>query len=388
MFLFWMRFEAGDLYPPYSSLRSDPLGARVLFDSLESIDGRVERNFRPLDQMAWKAGRTFVVCGLSEQENFFQADIKPHVLDRLSREGGRLLISFKPSASRAKHPANAGPMPPQGEVGALEAPAGEAAASGEDPSDAPVCPAESMWVTELGLNLQTAPFDPAADQMAVRVSPVSDPLPEQLPWRGSLYFEIKDPAWQTIYTWQGHPVIAVRTWGSGSVVMIGDSYLFSNEALRRDRQPELLAWLLRSPEGVIIDEFHHGLADRPGIAGLMRKYRLHGLAAGVMVLIVLFIWRRAAVFAPQPANASAQEGGADRPVEGWVGLMRQHIGSHDLLRVCYQAWHSSEAAVREPQTRLAEAGKLIEASAADPQSYPPLIVYRQICQIFKKGNRS
>src|SRR5438876_10067245 len=33
--LFQLRFETGDVYPEYSSLRSDPLGARVSYPSLE-----------------------------------------------------------------------------------------------------------------------------------------------------------------------------------------------------------------------------------------------------------------------------------------------------------------------------------------------------------------
>ena len=37
--LFEFRFEAGDVYPPYSSLRSDPLGAMALYESLEKIPG-------------------------------------------------------------------------------------------------------------------------------------------------------------------------------------------------------------------------------------------------------------------------------------------------------------------------------------------------------------
>src|SRR2546427_9645317 len=40
--LFQLRFEAGDVYPPYSSLRADPLGTKALFESLE-IDRKSTR---------------------------------------------------------------------------------------------------------------------------------------------------------------------------------------------------------------------------------------------------------------------------------------------------------------------------------------------------------
>ena len=35
--LFLLRFKAGDVYPAYSSLRSDPLGTQVLFESLNLV---------------------------------------------------------------------------------------------------------------------------------------------------------------------------------------------------------------------------------------------------------------------------------------------------------------------------------------------------------------
>ena len=43
--LFQLRFETGDVYPEYSSLRSDPLGARVFYQSLEQVGNmEVSRN--------------------------------------------------------------------------------------------------------------------------------------------------------------------------------------------------------------------------------------------------------------------------------------------------------------------------------------------------------
>src|SRR5258708_31901553 len=50
--LYELRFVAGDIYPAYSSLRSDPLGAEALFDSTAQLPGySVHRNFQELDQL-------------------------------------------------------------------------------------------------------------------------------------------------------------------------------------------------------------------------------------------------------------------------------------------------------------------------------------------------
>ena len=37
--LFKLRFEVGDIYPAYSSLRSDPLGVMAFYESLGNLKG-------------------------------------------------------------------------------------------------------------------------------------------------------------------------------------------------------------------------------------------------------------------------------------------------------------------------------------------------------------
>src|SRR5436190_23553842 len=41
--LFQLRFETGDVYPPYSSLRADPLGTMALCESLQRVPGLTVR---------------------------------------------------------------------------------------------------------------------------------------------------------------------------------------------------------------------------------------------------------------------------------------------------------------------------------------------------------
>ena len=51
--LFELRFSSGDVFPAYSTLRKDPLGAAVFHDALASLPGlTVERNVRPLASLA------------------------------------------------------------------------------------------------------------------------------------------------------------------------------------------------------------------------------------------------------------------------------------------------------------------------------------------------
>ena len=50
--LFALRYQAGEVYPPYSTLRADPLGAKAIHDALRELPGvEVRRNFLPLKKL-------------------------------------------------------------------------------------------------------------------------------------------------------------------------------------------------------------------------------------------------------------------------------------------------------------------------------------------------
>ncbi|MGD8724287.1 MAG: hypothetical protein PVG00_10175, partial [Desulfobacterales bacterium] len=62
--LFLLRFEAGDVYPAYSTLRSDPLGSRAFYRGLENLrNTSVQRNYRQLDHLEFKEATTFFHIG-------------------------------------------------------------------------------------------------------------------------------------------------------------------------------------------------------------------------------------------------------------------------------------------------------------------------------------
>ncbi|KJS32055.1 MAG: hypothetical protein VR64_07985 [Desulfatitalea sp. BRH_c12] len=395
--LLWLRFQAGDLYPPYSSLRGDPLGTQVLFESLDNM-GVAERNFRPLNHVVVGAERTLVVCGLDSRDRFLENESWRGMLAQLSEKGGRLVLSFQPAGVEGR----------QDEKGAAGA-RGDAGPSAEEPNSA--CPDPAVkddapqdlsipwragpeWtgvLAYLGLALQTAGAEDF-DDFAVQPipGPGSDLLPDAIPWRAPLSFDLTDPAWQVRYVWHDRPVVVSRSWGRGSVVMVADSYLFSNEALRGDRVPEFLSWVIQAPATVIFEEYHHGLVKQPGIAGLLRKYRLQGVAAVLLVVIVLLIWRQAAVLVPRSAQLDehAREFLSGREsVDGWIGLMQRHIDPRKLLDTCHETWRNSPASARIPEARVAEVERLVAEGRTDPRRHASVAVYKRISELLKQGKQ-
>ena len=383
--LFLLRFEAGDVYPAYSCLRTDPLGTRVLFESLNRLEqNSARRNFHPPDQITLTPQTTLLMCGLNSTGVFLESEKVRVLMDQVAVTGARLVLTF--STRLPKRDAE-----PEDEQ---EGQDGNGFQSPDEPGEAPAVENDAetsdewLGAASLGFDFMQARPKELQDT-AFSSDPRREGLPAAIAWRTNLFFDLQDEAWQILYTWQDEPVVVQRPWGRGTVAMAADSYLFSNEALRSHRCADLLAWLVVPGHTVIFDEFHHGLAHRPGIASLARKYRLQGVFAALMVVVLLFIWRQAAVFVP-PARAEGQSPGpapGRNTGQGLVDLTRRHIQTRELLSVCFDTWNL-HGAQGTPAALVAQVRALVQQAPDHPKKNDPVKVYRQICELLKQGKRT
>jgi hypothetical protein len=394
--LFLLRFEAGDVYPAYSSLRTDPLGTQALYESLRRISAdAVDRNFRPLRQVKMDPNTTLMIIGVREPHFFWGFQKYDTLLENLAQEGGRLVLTFspakasQPSADKADEvqddtPDETGSPEPKSEGEQAEADTKEEEGCDED---------DEMF--DSGLDTLGFWFNtPTGEQWeghADRFARGPEILPPSIPWRAPLSFRLRDNSWETLYTWQGEPVVVQRPWGKGTVVMAADSYLLSNEALRNHRYTGVLTWLVRPGNLIIFDESLKGLMKQPGMAGLARQYRLHGVFAAVLAVVGLFIWRQSAVFITpvrSPRGAGQEQPAAGRDTsQGLVHLARQHIDVKSLMTVCFRAW-KGQAAQSVSGQRISEVEAMVAQATADPRNEMQVKTYIEICELLKQGKRS
>ncbi len=96
-----MRFSSGEIYPHYSTQRSDPLGARALFDSFDRIDSfTVSRNITPLSRKNSFGDETALfLLGVprSSIRSIRVRDDSPF-LHAVEKEGARLILTIDPGA--------------------------------------------------------------------------------------------------------------------------------------------------------------------------------------------------------------------------------------------------------------------------------------------------
>lgn len=354
-----LRFRAGDVYPPLSSLRGDPLGLKVLHDSLKELDGiEVLRNYRPLSRLQANGSHgpfTLIYSGAKLEESSRHWDD----LRRLAIAGNRVAVIFAPAES-APTPT---PTPSPKKEEENDSKAKDAAFQNKDVAvgnkaevkrrkprkaepaetpDEPKLETTQEALEHFGVHLH---FEKDWDQIVLTARGTGDAEPA-LSWHSVAWFETTNPHQNVLYTCAKKPVVIECPLGKGSFVLASDSFFVTNEALRNERAPRLLAMLIGSNKKIVFDEYHHGVTETSGVAMLIRKYRLESVFGVLALLACLFIWKSASPLLPRaPVGQTSQQDtivGRDA-TQGFVNLLRRSIPRSQLIATCVDEWNKAFA---------------------------------------------
>jgi hypothetical protein len=392
--LFQLRFEAGDVYPAYSSLRADPLGTMALYESLQKMPGvSVRRDFSASDSLPEEPNTVYLhLAGRPYELEWVSKDLYAEIQGFLGR-GGRLVMTMFPQTA----PGWAEDEASDKDTNTVKS------AKSKDGKSAPEKSPRKMRkergkvfgvsltkIWNIHTDFRKLEQEGGAYQPASVFREGDLPLPPDLEWHSGLVFTNLDKAWKVIYSRGTNAVVVERQFGKGSVVMATDSYFASNEALAGERHADLLAWLVGAPRNVVFDEAHLGIVETSGVAMLMRKYRLHGLIGGLVLLAGLFIWKNATSLVP-PREAAAEDHSVVAGKEsaaGFVNLLRRSIAPRDLLATCFAEWKKSVAQEgRVARSRAQEAEAIYSAEAAlPPKDRNAIAAYRRISGALGKQN--
>jgi hypothetical protein len=302
-----LRFAAGDVYPRCSSLRSDPVGVRALYESLARLPGVwVERSFTPIERRR-DVDATVFYLGVELQDLTAEKSELRQMLERTAARGNTVVVSLAPFS---RHPDDKSALA----IKAWDLPIEQAAS--ED-GDGPLS------------------FGPAKN-------------------------------WNAIHSERQKPVVVERTFGRGAVALAASAYPFLNQALAENRQTALLVQLVSARTRMIFDEAHFGVVDQGSLAALARRYRLGGLVAGLLLLAGLAIWKQSAGFPPAAQTGAASDGpvaGRDS-LSGFASLLRRNVAPRKLMELGWSEWKRTHG--RELKPDDAAAVEAILATEADP----------------------
>lgn len=359
-----MRFEQGDAFPPYSSFRADPQGTKALYESLQGLPNiTVSRNFKSWQRLTRTQDTTVLLLGLRHTAVEYIGGREDHSLLDYIAAGNRLIVATV---------ADSGSM-----------------VDDEREEDIDAIDEEEVWRShELEVD-----FDSSSTLGTEALAYTHLGLPNTIPWRASRRLVDYDDTWNIIYQVDDSPVIMERRYGRGSVVLLTDSYLFSNEALLKERQPELIAWLLHNPSHIMFNESHLGVVEPQGIATLIREYQLSWFALSLGFVALLLIWKSSQSLIPPKAaySAPAATRQAQRNLQsGYRNLLVRCIPYQELLSTCVHEWRMSHTEKQRAHPDMQKTIQAIEQTLQEPltkaeRKNQAVILYRKIQAILKRN---
>jgi hypothetical protein len=391
--LFKLRFEGGDVYPEYSSLRADPLGTMALYEALDRMPGiTVERDFSADNRLPEGKGATYLHLGARTTSWQWISDKEFQIIESFVTRGGRLAITFFPERTQPRRRSMSSeqnqPRQKDKDVKA-ERMTRETNKKGRKKGAPPKMTEHDFLKEKWGLEFGFIPLEPGTNHYdSTSVEKQSDLAgPDSLEWHSGTILKTISTNWHTVYARGTNPVIVERSLGAGSVVMATDSYFLSNEALRKDPHAELLSWWVGPSRQVVFDEAHFGIVEQEGVSTLLKKYHLYGLVGALCLLTGLFVWKNSLSFVPLPAMHQSMPFVSGRDSSsGFVNLLRRNVPARELLRVCFAEWKKSRAVGPGLMAaRQAQIDALIEAESKRPlRERDPVATYQEICRTIKK----
>ena len=351
--MFRVRAEVNGVYPEYSSLRADPKGYRILFETLSRLESiRVERFERPLTELASGTGKTLVLAGIAPSGLSTE---QTKLLDDWITKGGTLLVAFSSLGAFSSQPAERN--------------------RGETPAD-PGQPENKTLRDEVG-KFESWGIRIIWSRQSL-VSPLQSNLfADQSSWAGHLYIQPTKGDWEVLGKARDLPVVLQRRFGAGKLVMLADSYPLSNIALAAHRNAELVSWLFPQHSTVIFDETHFGIVEHPGIIGLARQYGLDGAFVAILGLAGLYLW--ASRYSLRPIQRVRREfEPAVRGISGnevFTNLLRRTLPAKDLCATCLQIWKQKGQTNPIKQARLENLLSSLPAATSQVERYNQIVKF-------------
>jgi hypothetical protein len=338
LFLGWQtlrwRLETGNAFPEYSTYRADPKGLKAFYESLLTTDlVHVSRRMQSSKILPSGENQVLVLAGIrADQPTVSEEDSQ--LFDHWLATGGRLVFALRPEKNQ----------PAQNQAAPLE---------NQDETNRPPIATWRNLFRRWGV--ETVPL------RGMHSTTTDSTLFGKFSrWLGRDSFARLTSGWKMIAVQDGKNVIVERAFAHGSLVLLADSYPLSNEALATNRNTGFLLWLMDNRSGVLFDETHLGLSERPGIMTLAQRYGLQGTVISVVAVLLLFIWKCQYTLVPRariaPDGLTVSGSSSD---QAFLNLIRRNVSQKELIGICIRTW------LKTARPTPAQLGRL-EEFRADP----------------------
>ena len=121
---------------------------------------------------------------------------------------------------------------------------------------------------------------------------------------------------------------------------------------------------------------------------LMRRYRIHGVFIGLLIVVLLWAWRSGSALAPGSEEldrgldgAGSQVSGANREA-GLTRLLKRSIPPSQLFSECLGIWKSSTRSIPPEQEQKKE--QILQSHLQNPKEYSAVRAYREMVALLRR----
>lgn len=392
-YVFEGSFERGEMYPEHSTMRADPRGTMILYETLEQMDGvqsiRWHERISKWQQedLSHPQDTTLIML------DAYPGDLYEPALENFVIRGGRLIVSPPFSYSRENWREESVDEEEENEE--------------EEPAEIEDTDEEILAVDEIiapegsDILYHNERLSVDDDQMLFsnlatknHSSSLSNTAPTTLIWEADVYLSEDYDAteaspWETLYSVDQMPVIVGRQFGKGKVIVLANGLPLTNESMFAAADYNFLKWLLDNRKTVVFDEYHFGIVKPRGIAMLIREYNLELTLLALFLSFVLFIWHGAT---PLMSSVDIKlRSGPNRQtvISGYRDLLRRYVDGKNILLVCLDEWKAVFMARQSDQKRFAKQFTEAENIALREMSKPKKernykTAYREITNILNQ----
>ena len=341
--LYSMRYRGSDIYPAYSSFRTDRMGVKLLYESLDNIsEYSVKRNFRPLYEIPQKDIRKTTLFVTGSLPHLFSFDENFKELNDFVLSGGRAIVSFTPLEDSC----------PDTKCSQCGKTIDKNKKKNNDKKKEAKDKASLQEKSRKDFGAKLCSINRAMKLPTEAKATESFYLPSIQVYSKNYFKLNKDKAqWKVLFTLRGKPVIIELKYpGGGSLVLCADSYFFSNQYLAENSSAKLLLHLIGSRNNIVFDETHLGAIKSLNIVYLAKKYNLYPFIIATVITLLFFIWRSMSRPANVPKNTiitnETKDSINDFSDSSLVNMLKSNYSIRELMQACWEEFESGTSVKR------------------------------------------
>jgi hypothetical protein len=375
-----------------SSLRQDPYGTSLPFDSYARAGYRVERSQDEMSLADEDATRVtaFFIGGYNygdvetRDEKLVMGGKLHAMLDEFLERGGRvILIQHDPVVNVASISGSSESSPEPGD---------------RQDSRGPNRQKETSWGVETEFSTGGEEASPAWAMPSSRAMPSGS---ERMYLTGGNRWLKTDANWTALYSGPVESMngaqndarseakyiyMAERRVGKGELIAASQESFLLNEAIKTHPNPVLLDFLAGGRRVIWVDETLHGLYQQQGALWLVERYRLQPALLLFWATLLALLWSMSGDLVRHPARDWGAEIVRNGEAAGVAGqrLLERSIASEQVAGECWDQFRR-----RSPQDATAISadphwGPRLRAALAQP----PLASYKELSKLIAERRAS